>query len=102
MGAVFESMESWKSGHPIPAGGTVVTADMPQVVQGYLMVPILPSGAVELALFREVAASEEVCLSTDTALQLAAAGKTKPNVDADSQHPVRGRKHRYAFSGRIR
>lgn len=53
---VFESPESWQAVAQVPAGVAVVAAGPPRVVEGYLMVPIVPSGAVELTLFRELAA----------------------------------------------
>eukprot|EP00434_Breviolum_minutum_P037894 symbB.v1.2.033602.t1/scaffold4196.1/size83517/10 len=50
---VFESPESWRVIGQVPEGIRVIAMDVPRVVEGYLMVPIVPSGAVELTLFRE-------------------------------------------------
>ncbi|CAJ1449903.1 unnamed protein product [Effrenium voratum] len=51
--AVFESPESWRVVGQVPAGVRVIVMDVPRMVEGYLMVPIVPSGAVEMPLFRE-------------------------------------------------
>jgi len=50
---IFQSMESWSVVSQVPAGGAVVAAGPPKMVEGYLMVPLVPEGAVELPLFRE-------------------------------------------------
>eukprot|EP00439_Symbiodinium_sp_Y106_P060457 s1995_g8.t3 len=50
---VFESPESWRCVGEVPAGVRVIAMGSPRVVEGYLMVPIVPSGAVRLTLFRE-------------------------------------------------
>lgn len=52
---VFETPESWHAVSTVPAGMVVYAAGPPRVVEGYLMVPIVPSGAVELTLFRDLA-----------------------------------------------
>lgn len=57
--AVFEAMESWRVVAQVPAGVAVVAAGPPRMVEGYLMVPIMPSGAVELTLFRELSMDSE-------------------------------------------
>eukprot|EP00927_Polykrikos_kofoidii_P033033 TRINITY_DN27987_c0_g1_i2.p1 TRINITY_DN27987_c0_g1~~TRINITY_DN27987_c0_g1_i2.p1 ORF type:complete len:294 (-),score=62.84 TRINITY_DN27987_c0_g1_i2:28-909(-) len=51
---VFESAESWRTVGEVPAGVLVIAAGPPTIVEGYVMVPIAPSGAVELVFFREV------------------------------------------------
>eukprot|EP00747_Dinoflagellata_sp_TGD_P123569 gnl/TRDRNA2_/TRDRNA2_173839_c3_seq17.p1 gnl/TRDRNA2_/TRDRNA2_173839_c3~~gnl/TRDRNA2_/TRDRNA2_173839_c3_seq17.p1 ORF type:complete len:1391 (+),score=408.67 gnl/TRDRNA2_/TRDRNA2_173839_c3_seq17:98-4270(+) len=48
---IFESPESGHSIGTVPAGAVVVAAGAPQMVDGYPMVPIQPTGAVELNLF---------------------------------------------------
>lgn len=50
---VFESQDSWRASGSIEKGEGVVAAGPPSMVEGYLMVPIMPTGAVELTLFRE-------------------------------------------------
>jgi len=50
---VFKTVDSWTCTYNIPSGNVVVAAGPPKLVGGHLMVPILPSGAVELILFRE-------------------------------------------------
>ncbi|CAE7663911.1 unnamed protein product, partial [Symbiodinium sp. CCMP2456] len=50
---VFESPESWRCVGEVPAGVRVIAMGSPRFVEGYLMVPIVPSGAVRLTLFRE-------------------------------------------------
>lgn len=48
---VFESATSWKVIATMPRGSSVLTVGRPSIVEGYLMVPIAPTGAVELNLF---------------------------------------------------
>lgn len=72
MGApVFESPESWQAVTSVPYGVAVVAAGPPRVVEGYLMVPIVPSGAVELTLFRELTADGEAEVPTEEELRAA-------------------------------
>lgn len=56
---VFESENSRRVVSQIPAGVIVIAAGPPVTVDGYLMVPIAPSGAVELTLFRERTPGED-------------------------------------------
>eukprot|EP00913_Durusdinium_trenchii_P020917 g19653.t1 len=71
--AVFETAESWRVIGQVPEGIRVIAMDVPRVVEGYLMVPIIPSGAVELTLFREAAqpgsGEVEVQLPDETVLK---------------------------------
>ena len=100
--AVFESPESWKSTHSIPAGHIVVAAGPPRTVQGYLMVPIVPSGAVELTLFREMSANDEPDIPSEGDSESALKNfdrrmDTKPRsvtTSADEHHSCSGRKSR--------
>lgn len=55
----------------VPYGVAVVAAGPPRVVEGYLMVPIVPSGAVELTLFRELTADGEAEVPTEEELRAA-------------------------------
>lgn len=68
---VFESPESWRAVAQVPAGVAVVAAGAPRVVEGYLMVPIVPSGAVELTLFRELGRDGEAGVPTERELRAA-------------------------------
>eukprot|EP00928_Gymnodinium_smaydae_P035140 TRINITY_DN24787_c0_g1_i1.p1 TRINITY_DN24787_c0_g1~~TRINITY_DN24787_c0_g1_i1.p1 ORF type:complete len:298 (+),score=77.36 TRINITY_DN24787_c0_g1_i1:56-895(+) len=79
---VFESVESWREVGEVPAGVLVVAAGPPVVVEGYLMVPIAPSGAVELSLFRDRTPGD--------ALSLPSAAEVKAallNIGAEPQVP---------------
>jgi len=53
---VFQSPESWTVVAQVSPGVAVVASGPPKMVEGYMMVPILPEGAVELVLFKELAA----------------------------------------------
>lgn len=66
---VFESPESWNVVAQVPVGVAVVAAGIPRVVEGYLMVPIVPSGAVELTLFRELTSGGEDDVPTERELR---------------------------------
>ncbi|CAL1135490.1 unnamed protein product, partial [Cladocopium goreaui] len=76
---VFESPESWRIIGQVPTGVRVIAMDLPRVVEGYLMVPIVPSGAVELTLFREPEGPmPEVQLPDADALKAAIDGLQRP------------------------
>ncbi|CAL1163086.1 unnamed protein product [Cladocopium goreaui] len=76
---VFESPESWRIIGQVPTGVRVIAMDLPRVVEGYLMVPIVPSGAVELTLFREPERPmPEVQLPDADALKAAIDGLQRP------------------------
>lgn len=66
---VFESPFSWNVVATVPAGVAVVAAGPPRMVEGYLMVPIVPSGAVELTLFRELVSDGEANVPTEQELR---------------------------------
>lgn len=68
---VFESMESWTATHSIAKGVMVVVDGPPRFVQGYLMVPIVPSGAVELTMFRQTSANHAMATTSETELRAA-------------------------------
>lgn len=68
---VFESMESWTATHSIAKGVMVVADGPPRFVQGYLMVPIVPSGAVELTMFRRTGANHAMASTSETDLKAA-------------------------------
>jgi len=66
---VFESLESWRASGEVPAGVLVIAAGPPTVVAGYLMVPIVPSGAVELTLFRDRTPGDALSLPSEEELK---------------------------------
>lgn len=92
---VFDSTTSWQVVAQVPLGVAVVAAGPPTVVDGYLMVPIVPSGAVELTLFRELTPStgdetEEVCTEDDLRAALLDMGRLPERWNGAS--PRGGRK----------
>jgi len=50
---VYESIDAWRVSGEVPAGVLVIAGGPPRLIAGYMMVPIVPSGAIELALFRD-------------------------------------------------
>jgi len=66
---VFEALDSWTVVAQVPLGVAVVAAGPPRMVEGYLMVPIVPSGAVELTLFRELTTDGEAGLPSEQELR---------------------------------
>ncbi|CAK8986170.1 Hypothetical protein SCF082_LOCUS439 [Durusdinium trenchii] len=117
--AVFETAESWRVIGQVPEGIRVIAMDVPRVVEGYLMVPIIPSGAVELTLFREAAQPgsgevPEVQLPDETVLKAALDGihgrtlpawrrlqRRKAPSPAPSRH-ARAEKKRRPVGARVR
>jgi len=99
MGApVFESLESWRVIGQVPAGVRVIAGGPPTTVEGYFMVPIVPSGAVEMTLFRRINPAapdemnaDEADLPREEALKasLLNLGQAPPQALSTS----RGRKH---------
>lgn len=45
--AIFNSIQSWKKIGDVPAAGLVIASGPPEEVDGYIMVPVKPSGAVQ-------------------------------------------------------
>lgn len=90
---VFESPESWHAVAQVPAGIAVIAAGEPRVVEGYLMVPIVPSGAVELTLFREMSPDGQASMPSEAELRstLLKLGEAAPESAAGEEGA--GRKH---------
>lgn len=90
---VFESCESWHVVAQVPDGVAVVAGGPPRMVEGYLMVPIVPSGAVELTLFRELnPGNVEDCVPTEEDLRAALLNMAAPEALQPEPTDARGRK----------
>lgn len=53
-GTVFTSLESWQGIGTVVGGQCVTARDVPQVIEGFTMLPIEPEGAVEFSLLDNV------------------------------------------------
>lgn len=98
---VYESPESWRVIGKIPAGVGVISAGPPEVVEGYTMIPIAPSGAVELTLFHNPSSkgANVLELPKETAIRqvLRNIGQRSPPATLEY-----GRKHARSLAGRRR
>jgi len=96
---VFESVDSHRVVAEMPTGVTVIAAGPPVVVEGYMMVPIAPTGAVELTLFRERIASGTLALPTEDDLTSTLLNLGKDPQSAPQPWHSRGRRKRNNRSG---